>query len=169
MSQIFIKTLQGKTLTLRVNINETINNIKNKINKIQGIDCFNQRLIYSGKDLINSKTLKDYNIKKDSTLFSTFCLKGGGEGEGEGKCEGNSSSKFQIFIKTLQGKSITLDVSDDDTISSLKKRIADIEGIPDDQQRLIFNGKQLVDSVKLKDYNIGADSTIHLVLRLRGG
>ena len=77
--------------------------------------------------------------------------------------------QMQVFVKTLIGQTITLEVQDSDTVRMLKEKVRAKEDIPPDQQRLIYSGKQLEDEQQLSYYNIQNRSTIQLVIRVSGG
>ena len=151
---IFIKPyFTKKNIIIKVKETDNILNIKKEIQKKISINIENQQLFFGEKELEDNKTIFDYEIKNESKMY----------------LEVINVKEFQIFVKTLTGKTLHFDVYPIFTVEILKELIFNQEGIPENQQRIIFAGRQLKDNRTLKDYNIQSESTLHLFLRLRGG
>ena len=143
--QIFVKTLIGKTITLEVESDDTVESVKVKIQAEGNFPLHQQRLIFAGNQLENSRTLSYYNIQNKSNVHLMLYR-----------------DEIQIFVKMLTENTITLDVKPSDTVYSVKVKIQEKEGIPPGQQGLMFAETQLEDDRTLSHYGIQDNSNLHL-------
>ena len=143
--------------TINYCLSEKINIIKLKIKNMTGIPRFQQNLKLEYETLEDNKTLSDYKLRPDSYIKIHLPVSAIGD------------DSFQIFVKTLKGRTITFEVEPIFSVNLLKLLIQRKEGIEADQIRLIFAGKQMEEKKYLYNYGIQKESTLHAALRLRGG
>ena len=190
--KIFIKIITQMTITIQVQSSNSIEEVKNKVQDSVGFATARQKLFFGGELLEDNCILSDYNIHKECTLYMVLMRRTDPQflvrtlTEEVTSSEVNNSQsiqfmtenlhsnqsihrKIEIFVKTMTGKTIILEVEASDSIGMVKKKIQVKEGIPWGKQQLVCAGKHLEDNHTLLNYNIIKHSTLKLVLDLYSG
>lgn len=166
----FVGSIQEKCLTASLltlttlYVNEQLTPLQNRVKEVSTDIILpgwadkntNSFLIYQAVAAISSSHQNDRAITPNQSCFS----------EPKFDYPLPASSDFQIFVKTLTGKTVIIDIGPNDTIGSLKEAFRDKEGVPTGQQRLFFAGKQLENNCILADYNIQRESTLEMSMRM---
>ncbi|XP_048842680.1 polyubiquitin-like [Brienomyrus brachyistius] len=161
---LIIKFMNGQTISLSVELNTTVDQLKKEIEIKQGTPSARQRLsVQNGQrtDLTDgSRTLAEYGVRSGSTVIVLVT---------EPASIQTQSAPIQVFLKREKDAMHTYEIAPGETVLEFKKKVFNKEHVPVDQQRLIYGGRQMEDHKKLEDYGVKKQSTIFLTLRLRGG
>lgn len=159
--QLTIKRMDGEDFAIEVEPHATVGHLRTLIHGVSGVPAAEQRLTGPGGFLHDdSKALSHSGLQSGSMVFIVHNAP---------PPTPVQPAPVQVFLKTHEGITKTYEIRLDETVARFQQMVANQEGVPIDQQRLIFNGKQLENHKKLQDYDITAFSTVHLSLRLRGG
>ncbi|XP_058230578.1 uncharacterized protein LOC131343154 [Hemibagrus wyckioides] len=158
MMELNIKVLSGETKTVHVNPGATIGQLKHKVAQIFNASPLRMKLSVTNGRVVqldnDQMTVNHYGLSSGATVMLLISM---------------TPVPLQVFVKNEKGQTKTYDITDEETVDQLMRKVRQKEGTPEDQQRLIFNGRQLDSGRKLQDYDIVSGSTIHMTLRLRGG
>ncbi|XP_030646893.1 polyubiquitin-B-like isoform X2 [Chanos chanos] len=156
--ELVIKLLTGETKTVPVSPYTTIGELKRIIHQHFNVPPPKQKLSVRNGHVItlddDFKTVSQYGLTSGSVVMLLIL---------------SNPVPIQVFLRNEKGQTKTYEIVAGETVNEFKAKVAKREGVSVDQQRLIYEGKQLEDGRKLEDYNIQAGSTIYLTLRLRGG
>ncbi|XP_072923055.1 uncharacterized protein [Hemitrygon akajei] len=151
-----VKFITGEGIELDVDPSIQVSTLKMKIQQKTNVPISQQRLmVQNGQsvEMQDNRSLSYYNLNPSPTVMLLV----------------RKEESMQIFLQNDKGKTTTYDVLPSETVQSFKERVHRQEGVRPDQQRLVYEGKQLEDGRLLSDYNIRPLTTISLLLRLRGG
>ncbi|XP_056119799.1 uncharacterized protein LOC130097121 [Rhinichthys klamathensis goyatoka] len=155
--ELTVKLLNGDVKRLVVSGDATVGELKQLISQHFSEPRHKQKLSIDNGHRINldddSRSLSSYGLHSGSVVMLLITNPG----------------PFQVFVRNEKGQTKTYDVDANETVDQLQTKIVRKESVPKDQQRLIYNGRQLEAGMKLQDYDITSESTIHMTLRLRGG
>ncbi|GBB99679.1 hypothetical protein RclHR1_00360028 [Rhizophagus clarus] len=145
---LYVVLLTGQKITLTVLATDTIRSVKQQIEEREGTPTNKQRLVYLTQELSNEDILEECGFQNEGIMY--LCM--------------------NLFVVIVSGKTITLRVFGTDTVENVKKKIQDREGIPIDEQRLVYLDKELREDQKtLIDYNVQNNGTMYMTMRLKGG